>query len=149
MQTAFDQSHADFIVFLTDDTQVVRPLDADDFNYIKACFSKYPKMGFLHPLFLRAQNRRNINRKLQINTEFPGYIMGKGTRNLAIGVYYNDVFIAQVSRLKDAHWHFAQSEGANAIKAKSLFSPMMIMAHPFAMYVPETPIYRGGKPRFF
>ena len=49
MQTAVEVSdEKDFILFIQDDMQIVRPLEEDDFEYIESYYSTFPKSAFLN-----------------------------------------------------------------------------------------------------
>ena len=58
-------------------------------------------------------------------------------------MYYCDLSIAHVPRLRAANWQFKESEGANAAQARMQFSKMLHMACPFVMHVPEVPMFRN------
>lgn len=145
MQRALDDAEAEFIFFTQDDHQIVRPLDEDDEQYIRDFFTRFPDAVFLDPAFLRGHRRGSIRRQICMVPDFPGYyqVIGERWKRRSVTMYYSDVVVAHVGRLREAKWTFLTGETANADKARQLFPRMTRMAHPFSMNVPEVPVYRG------
>ncbi len=147
MQRALDETRAEFLLFLQDDHQVVRPVDDDDRRSIGEYFARFPDAAFLNPAFLRGHRRRSIRRQIRIHAEFPGYyhVIGEGLKRRSVTMYFTDVVIAHVGRLRAAAWAFLTGETANADQARRRFPRMTQMAHPFSMNVPQVPVYRGKR----
>lgn len=144
MQRALDDCSAEHLLFLQDDMQLVRPLRGADLDYIRAFFAHYPRAAFLNPVFLKGQRARRDRRVTRLQPDFPAYFR-VDPANKARGYAYADVVIAHVGRLRAAGWRFVPGEVANAEQAARAFGPMGFMAHPFVMFLPEVPVYRGQR----
>jgi hypothetical protein len=145
MQRALDDCDAEHVLFLQDDMQLVRPLRAADFDYLHAFFAHYPRAAFLNPVFLKGQRARRDLRITRLQADFPVYFRADPGKAHPRGLSYADAVIAHVGRLKQAQWRFVAGEVDNARHAAQLFGPMGFMAHPFAMFLPEVPVYRGKR----
>lgn len=147
MQRALDEAESDFILFTQDDHQIVRRLDDADVHYIREYFNRFPNAAFLDPAFLRGHRRRSIRRQIHILSDFPGYYheIDETWKRRSVTMYYTDVVVAHVGRLREGKWSFLTGETANADQARRHFPRMGQMAHPFSMNVPEVPVYRGKK----
>ena len=150
MQRALDEAEAEFVFFTQDDHQMVRPVDEHDVRYIRDYFDHFPEAALLDPTFLRGHRRRSICRQLRIWPDFPGYyqVIGERWKRRSVTMYYTDVVVVHVGRLREAKWTFLTGETANADKAREYFPRMTRMAHPFSMNVPEVPVYRGKTKTF-
>lgn len=137
MQLALDEAETDYTLFLQDDSQVVRFVDAEDVKIIADFFATYPQSAFIYPCFLQGQRRDKFKKyKITLIPEVAGYFIDTHLRA------YNDIAIVNVARLKAIRWQFFNSEGQNGAEARKHFSMMMWMAHPFIMHVPEPPVFR-------
>lgn len=134
MQQALDEVETEYILFLQDDTQVVRFVDVEDVKIITEFFSTYPKAAFISPCFLKGERRDKYK-----TTLIPGIAGYFSSIHLPA---YNDVVIANVASLRAVHWQFLNDEKHNDTEARKHFSMMMTMAHPFVMHVPESPVFR-------
>ncbi len=145
MQRALDEAEFEWVLFIQDDHQIVRPLDDADTRYIGEYFDHFPSAAFLNPAFLRGHRRRSIRRQIRVFPDFPGYyhVTSEVLKRRSVTVYFTDVVIAHVGRLRAANWAFLTGETANAELARRFFPRMGQMAHPFTMNVPEVPVYRG------
>jgi glycosyltransferase involved in cell wall biosynthesis len=141
MQRALDDCDAEHLLFLQDDMQLVRPLRAADFEYLQAFFAHHPRAAFINPVFLKGQRARRDQRVTRLQTDFPVYF--RSSPGKVRGFSYADVVIADVGRLRQAQWRFLPGEIENARRAEQLFGAMGFMAYPFAMFLPEVPVYRG------
>ncbi|NNE62520.1 MAG: glycosyltransferase, partial [Gammaproteobacteria bacterium] len=58
MQSALEYCRdEDLVCYLQDDTQLVRPLTAHTITAINGAFDRLPRLGFLHPCFVKGINR--------------------------------------------------------------------------------------------
>lgn len=130
-----------FVCFLQDDTQVVRPVCEEEFDKIDQIFEENAQLGFIHPCFIRGVDliKRPVDALPGPGNEF---YFRKDTGQSA-GIHYSDLVIFKPMRLIRAGWEFQQSEPANDRQAKALFGMMLYMWLPFAMWLPEVPAYRG------
>ena len=143
MQAALDAAPAgSLILFLQDDTQVVRALDATDIDTLTQAFSRHPDLAFVSASFIRGRRQRRFRRSF--DAAGAGLFLSRrgrdGPRNC-----YSDVVIGHVDRLRAAGWCFAHSERANAEQAARLFGPMAVLATPFVAWLPEAPFFRHRK----
>lgn len=147
MQRALEQAETKYILFLQDDTQFVRQLDQKDFDGIDIFFEANPNAAFLNPVFLKGHRRKSIKKQVELKPEFEGYFhnISESLKPRPVSMYYCDVVIAHVERLRNVNWRFLDSETSNAELARSHFSKMLQMANPFIMHVPEVPVFRGKK----
>lgn len=143
MQSALDYTaKEDMVCFLQDDTQVVRPVPAEDIEALSRTFDRQPDLGFLHPCFIKAANlSRGDTYSYDKSLEL--YFRNPSTRSS--GRYFSALLITRPSRLLAAGWRFAASEPANNRLAKQHFIPMGYLRAPFAMWLPNVPAYRGKK----
>ena len=144
--TVYDAS-SEYLLFLQDDTQFVRRVDQGNFDCIENFFVKPPAAAFVNPVFLKGHRRRSIQRQVELKPEFEGYFhaIPEALKPRPVSMYYCDVVIAHVDRLRAVNWQFQMSETDNAELARTHFSKMLQMAHPLIMHVPEVPAVRGKK----
>ncbi|MDZ7617789.1 MAG: glycosyltransferase family A protein [Patescibacteria group bacterium] len=147
MQRALDEAQSDVVLFTQDDHQIVRPIDQADLDYISDYFTRFPDAAFLDPAFLRGHRQRSIRQQIRIVPGFPGYCheISERWKRRSVTMYYTDVVVAHVGRLRAVNWAFLTGETANADLVRQFFPRMTQMAHPFSMNVPEVPVYRGKK----
>lgn len=142
MNTALDLLREEPLVcFLQDDTQIVRHVSSSELTEINELFEENPGLGFVHPCFIRGIDlrKRPVTPLSGPATDF-FYRQDSGQ---SAGIHYSDLVIFRPCRLAAHGWRFHQSEPANDRQAKDLFGPMAYMWHPFAMWLPEVPAYRG------
>lgn len=148
MQRAYESApEGSWILFIQDDTQMVRPVEADDLEYIRSYFESFPKAAFLGPQFLRGERRRGISESLRADPGFPVYFyhFPERWKDRSVAMAYTDIFIGHSDRMRRAGWSFGAGESACAVRARQLFGKMGLMAHPINMYLPCVPTYHGKK----
>lgn len=133
------------ICFLQDDTQIVRTVSAKDIETINNIFERDPKLGFLHPCFIRGIN---LERRVTFSYDESLGIYFRDPTTRSVGRFFSALLITRPARLMAAGWRFGPSEPANNHLAEKLFSPMGYLFAPFAMWLPEVPAYRGKKKTF-
>ena len=131
------------LLFIQDDMQLVRPLRAEDDQYIQAFFERFTQAAFLNPVFLKGQRRRRDQRITVLDNDFPVYFRHYPTKKHPRGISYADVVIAHADRLRGVDWQFASGEIQNAQHAQRHFGKMGFMLNPFVMFLPQVPVYRG------
>lgn len=143
MQAALDGATDETLAcFVQDDTQVVRRLDDDDVTALTRRFEQCPDLGFVSPCFMRGRTRqRNPGMAFRYDPALDLFFPGSTGRSA--GIYYSDVCIVQVERLRAAGWRFASGEPANQRAAMGHFRPMGYLRCPFMMWLPNVPAYRG------
>jgi len=146
MQSALDYCRKEeLICFLQDDTQMVRPVTAEDIDNIHSLFDRNPQLGFLHPCFIKGINLSQ-GTTYCYDKSFNLYFREPTQRSA--GRYFSALLITRPASLLKAGWRFASSEPANNRFAEKLFIPMGYLFAPFAMWLPEVPAYRGKKKTF-
>ncbi|MFU8784935.1 hypothetical protein [Aliidiomarina sp.] len=152
MQAALELAHAaqsnaggttELALFLQDDMQVVRDVSADDWQNIIGFYQHYPQAAFLNPLFLKGARKARDARITQVASDYPVYLRHYPEKPNPRGISYADAMILHVPRLMNAKWQFIEGETENAKQAQRLFGKMGFMLHPFAMFLPEVPVFRG------
>lgn len=147
MQLALDDMQDDVthFIFIQDDTQVVRPLTADDYTYFEDYFSTFPEAAFLNPHFLKGVRKRGIVRSIYADKTFPTYFynFSENLKDRSVTMYFTDICVGHAPRMKQANFRYQDNESTSAQHARKLFSKMGTMAHPLLMSLPEVPIYRG------
>ncbi|MCH8542013.1 MAG: hypothetical protein LAT61_00460 [Alcanivorax sp.] len=138
-----EQQGASLVCYLQDDTQMVRPLAAEDEQYLAGLFAENEGIGFIHPCFLRGRNRARDERHMYYD-EHVGVYYRQGARRSA-GTHFSALLIMQPTRLLARGWSFLESEPRNDEQAARLFGPMPYLHVPFAMWLPEVPAYRGKR----
>ncbi len=147
MQKALAWAPSRYLLFLQDDVQMVRTLERRDVRELDLFFSTSTGAAFVNPVFLKGHRRSSIVRQVRVQKKFQGYYhsIPEVLKPRPVSMYYCDVVIAHVERLRAVGWQFQETETANAELARSHFSKMLQMAHPFVMHVPEVPVFRGRK----
>ncbi len=140
MQRALDQAQGDFLMFLQEDMQIVRPVGEDDIAGIARVFDSDPCMGFVAPIFMKGARMNRYRRKLAPEPDLRIYRPDPGA---AAPIAYFDTALAHVARLREAGWRFQPSEAQNVTQARRLFGPMPLLADPFSFFCPEVPIFRN------
>lgn len=150
MQLALEATKSKYLLFLQDDTQLVRRLDEIDLKSIDAFFDEDQTAAFMNPVFLKGHRRKSIDKQLRPETKYRGYFqeISESLKPRPVSMYYCDVVLANVARLKSVAWTFKESETSNAFQAKAHFSKMLQLADPFVMHVPEVPVFRGRTSTF-
>ena len=143
MQSALEYcSDEELVCYLQDDTQIVRPLAADTITTINEAFDRLPRLGFLHPCFIRGINRTR-GAKYLYDSDTNLYYRAPTTRSS--GRFFSALLIMKPRRLLESGWRFESSEPKNNRQAEKIFQPMGYLFFPFAMWLPEVPAYRGKR----
>lgn len=147
MQIALKDAKSKYILFLQDDTQLVRRVDKIDLELIDTFFRENREAAFINPVFLKGHRRRSIDKQLMPQLKFRGYYqeISEVIKPRPVSMFYCDVVLVHVDRLKLADWCFLESETNNAHQASKRFSKMLQLADPFVMHVPQVPVFRGKK----
>ena len=143
MQSALEYCRDEELVcYLQDDTQLVRPITETDLRIIRDVFQRLPRLGFIHPCFMKDINR--IRGESYAYDEDAGLYF-RGPTKRSSGRFFSALLIMQPQRLLQSGWHFETSEPLNNQQAETLFLPMGYLFSPFAMWLPEVPAYRGKR----
>jgi len=147
MQLALDAAKSKYLLLLQDDTQLVREFDEVDVTCIDSFFDHNQQAAFLNPVFLKGHRRKSIDKQLRPQINYRGYFqeISERFKPRPVSMYYCDVVLVHVERLKSVGWVFEDSETSNALQARKHFSKMLQLADPFVMHVPEVPVFRGKK----
>jgi hypothetical protein len=142
MQQSLDQCSTSMILFLQDDTQVVRPVAATEIaaweNWMNAAAKP-----FLGPCFFQGRRSRKIRRRITPAVGLAGYHLMNTSLKAPKPVSYRDVTLACAYQLRAAEWKFEGSEVQNATGARTAFGAMPFLLVPFVAFMPEVPTFRS------
>lgn len=139
MQWALTEAETPYLMFLQDDTQLVRRMDATDLRDIGAFFAASDSHAFVSPFFFKWRKRRQWTQKLRPMADARIY-QSAATPPL---FHYSDICIAHVTRLRAAAWVFQSTESANIAQAAALFGGMGLMVDPVGFFCPQVPTFRN------
>ncbi|MHC0052812.1 glycosyltransferase [Actibacterium sp. D379-3] len=143
MQAALDAAEGEFLLFLQDDVQVVRAVTAEELDALRGWFDAHPDAAFVSPVFLKGARRASRRRLLRPVPGWRGYTFATTDARRVVDMFYNDMTVAHVGRLRAVGWRFQPSERANAERARDAgFAQMMVMGDPFVFFCPEVPFFR-------
>jgi len=146
MQRVLDRCETEYLMYLQDDTQLVRTLAREDLEVIAAALERR-EVGFLSPFFLKWISLPRHRLALQADPALPIQVLRR-TWRLKPRYQYSDICIVYAPRLRARGWRFAGTERANGIQASALFEGMPVLAVPLGFYCPAvTKIYRGRAAR--
>jgi hypothetical protein len=143
MQSALEYcKDEELVCYLQDDTQLVHPLTEDSVTIINEAFSRLPRLGFLHPCFIRGINKKRGARYLY---DLDSKLYFRTSSKRSAGRFFSALLIMKPDRLLKSGWRFESSEPKNNLQAETLFQPMGYLFSPIAMWLPEVPAYRGKR----
>jgi len=152
MQLALDSMDDEqTFCFLQDDMQMVRPVAESELLSIHQQFlsqlsisdSSQKPIAFMHPIFLKGQNKRKDQKRMKFDETTDLYFrQGAGTSSRR---YFAAVLISNSTILRKFDWQFEATELANDQKAAVQFERLGFLASPFAMWLPNVPVWRGKK----
>jgi hypothetical protein len=145
MARALAEVETDYLLFLQDDMQIVRPVDDQDFADIAAIFDADPDCGLVSPLFMKAGIARKLRAQYQTAAGLAAYQTAPDIPRAEMRFAFADVCLAHVARLRAAGFAVLEGEGHNERQALEKFSQMPLMSAPFAFYCPEVPTFRNRK----
>lgn len=149
MQRAIESVEGDSLVcFLQDDTQLVRKIDDQDIRFMEGYFEKFPNAGFLAPVFQKRITRQRTLDRFVYHEDRGVYVCEHRSRKQVAGVYYSDISVTRIDRLRNVNWRFVPGEFANEQQARTNFLEMGYLYAPFAMWLPNPPAYRNKKKSF-
>lgn len=144
MQSALSDCESPYLIYLQDDTQLVRLVDAETISLIEEAFADVD-VAFIRSQFFKQMDmhrfRPHFPEEIQEDVLEP---IGR-YRSCDIDHAYCDIMIADARKLRAAEWRFCPNERANQIQARSMFKFMPYLRHPFVFYCPEVPSYRDRK----
>lgn len=126
-----------FVLFLQDDTQIVRRFGPADMKYVADFFTNYPTKAFLYPVFQHlTRERYKVRAEYQSGLPVWFRVAGSPYSGMsAISIFDSD-------RLVEYGYVFGNSEEDSSARAESMFGGMGEMAVPFVGYVPAPRTYR-------
>jgi hypothetical protein len=140
IQSAYDmalEQKFEYMFFIQDDMQFVRPFDRHIKNQYSEIFLKDETIIQIDPRFLRDLGH------IEIDASLNAYRFPDGDDRSS----FADVGIFSVTRLKKLNWTFEATERKNKVKAHSLGLKRIFPFSPIFMHVPYPVIYRKGKIR--
>lgn len=149
MQKALERApDNETILFLQDDTQIVRPITNNDLTKIAQYFESNPRAGFLSPAFRCGITRKRVLDRFVYQPNQGVYFCEHKSKKKQAGVYYSDISVTTSDRLRSVKWQFLEDEFRNEQQAKQHFQKMGYMFAPFAMWLPNAPAYRFKEKSF-
>lgn len=146
MQRAIESVANDSLIcFLQDDTQLVRKIDDRDIQFLEGYFEKFPKAGFLAPVFQKRITRQRTLDRFVYREDRGVYVCEHRSKKQVAGVYYSDISVTRSDRLREVNWKFVAGEFDNEQQARASFLEMGYLYAPFAMWLPNPPAYRNKK----
>ena len=148
MQAALDGTAAPRVLFLQDDCQLIRPLDASVLAELDAVFEADPSQAIVCPLIRMGPRQARREGAFEPAAGGPAwhYRPEEGAGSIT-AQHYTAISILDRSRLIAAGWRFEKTEGDNARQAMRLgLAPMAHLDRPFAAQLPEVPTSRWGRP---
>lgn len=148
MHAAFQGAATRRVLFLQDDCQLVRPLDAAVLAEVDAVFAADPSLAVVSPVIRMGprQARREGAFARAPGGEAWHYLPEEGAGSIT-AQHYTAISILDRPRLIAAGWRFEPSEGANARQAMRIgLAPMAHLDRPFVAQLPEVPTSRWGRP---
>jgi len=130
-----DQNHYDYVFFIQDDMQFVRPLDETVLSEYDKLFASDEKIIQVDPRFLRRLG------EIRILPDLHAYSFCENDDRSS----YADVGITHIQRLKSINWTFETRERTNKEKAHSLHLRRIFPFTPIFMHVPYPVMYRKGR----
>lgn len=147
MRRAFDALPDDTpFSFFQDDVQVVRDVEPEDFEAMRAWFDADPGNAFLHHTFLRGSRRRKIGASLRFDPATSTWSRSAGPEHW--GDHFGAILTSRTDRLRGAGWRFADSERENGQRAASRFARAATLHVPFAACLPAVPVHKHRSDTF-
>lgn len=144
MQRAVEECRADLLLFLQEDTQVVRPLDTASVLLIASEMTG-SESAFIRVSFFWGANEKGKKDLLTVDQGTRVYHVDPKSPACGLYQYYVDLSLCIPERLRQMKWKFANSEPENARQAKAFFAPMPVLVDPFVCQCPEVPAYRDRR----
>lgn len=130
-----DQNNYDYVFFIQDDMQFVRPLDENVLSEYGKLFASDNNIIQVDPRFLRRLG------EIVILPELHAYSFSEMDDRSS----YADVGITHIKRLKAINWTFETRERTNKEKAYALHLKRIFPFTPIFMHVPYPVMYRKGR----
>jgi len=144
MQMALNKCATDYLIFLQDDTQVVRFLESKTAQTIRDLFAD-PDIAFVRSQFFKQHDIARFAPDFNADHHFEYLAPTHAYDDCDKDHAYCDVMIADVEKLRAVNWQFRHLERDNQYLAKKYFKYMPYLWHPFVFYCPEVPSYRDRK----
>lgn len=147
MQSAYERCETRYLLFLQDDTQVVRALDDADFAQICEVIDADPGRALVHPTFMKRQIEDHLRAEFSADPMLRCYVQNRDPATQKVPYCWADVCLMDVTRMRAAGFQITQGEGENEAQARALLGKMPYLADPFVFYCPEVPTFRNrGRP---
>jgi len=147
MQRALAACETPLILYLQDDTQVVRKVDAAELIAWRSYMERAGK-PFLGPLFVQGRQARGLQQRIAPLPDLRAYVQINSSVTNAKPVAYRDVVLAHAGLLQAAGWQFRLSERDTARAARDRWGAMPILLAPFVAFSPEVPTFRNRQRTF-
>ena len=147
MQAAFDGAAARRVLFVQDDCQLIRPVDADVLAEVDAAFAADAAQAIATPLIRMGPRQARREGAFEPTGGGAWHYRPEEGAGSVTAQHYTAISILDRPRLVAAGWRFEGSEGGNARQAMRLgLAPMAHLDRPFAAQLPQVPTSRWGRP---
>jgi len=137
IENHIDPNTFDYVLFVQDDMQFVRPLQSADFECIEDVFSENENLLFLYPVFNRGPSEPTAHRLIPSRNSFAF----AREKDYEYGGF-SAVFLARCDRLSQCRWSLPNNEEETSQLAQEHHGSMYEYPLPFLAYLPAPRSYR-------
>jgi len=146
MQTALEMTNTDYVLFMQDDSQLIRDITLEDMVAMQHAFDATPELAFVNPVIaMGPRGHRMRSRAVPAANGWGFEFPFDGPKPNPCRSFYQDIVLCCPSRLRSKNWVFGPTEDETAKRAGSLFSNMLHYKMPFVAQMPEVITQRYGK----
>ncbi|TFL17324.1 glycosyltransferase family 2 protein [Jannaschia formosa] len=146
MQAAFDMCGARWAMFVQDDCQLFRAIDAGALADLGSIFAAPDQMAATPLIAMGPRQGRRAGQFRAIAGGAAFHFVPPDGRGSPTAQYFYALSILDVPRLRAAGWRFAGSEAGCARAMQALgAAPMAHLARPWLAQLPEVPTSRFGR----
>jgi len=133
----------EYILFIQDDMQLVRPITHDDLSYIDNYFDVISNTFQISTNFFREINVNTLPQEYYTNIKAAAYIRHKESEHGKSN--FSDTGVFSVSRFYQLFQNFEVGEDVNSMRAISNGLTLGFSIYPFMCWLPYPLSYRGKK----
>jgi hypothetical protein len=145
MQRALDAAEARFALFVQDDCQMIRPLDAATLADLDRIFAAPDQMAACPTIPMGPRQARRM-REWVPTAGGAAFHYAPARRGSPTAQHFTDISILDVPKLRAVGWRFEGSEGACARALAGMGAARLAhLARPLVAQLPEVPTTRFGR----
>lgn len=122
------------VLFLQDDMQIVRDIDASDIQHWNRYFERHASSFQFYGCFVKKKQAEGKAHRLDIDRDVPAYFRSPDSGRRS---YFSAVGVFHVGRMQSIGWKFEPSEGENNRKVREMGWYMGMTPWPFMMWLPN------------